>query len=385
MSPPTVYLDNAATTPIAADVKEAMLPFLEAEFANPSSRHVLGVRVAEAIGEARARVARAVGAKPENVLFTSGGTEANNLGVLGSARALRRHGRHVLVGPTEHPSVRASANALAEEGFEVEEVPLTNGSIDLARLHEHVRPDTVLVAQMLVNNEFGTIYPVRRLARIVRAEAPNAAIHVDAVQALGKIDVSLGELSATSLSISAHKIHGPKGAGALVLSGEVTPRPLVFGGDQERGLRPGTESPAAIVGLGRAVELAAGARAEASARMTALREHLRVGLSDVPGARLLDPGGEEGVSPAIAAVLLPGPPAEVWLHHLEARGVMSSVGSACHAKKTTVSPALLALGLGEEEARRVLRLSFSGDTAEASVDAALEALSAVREELAVPR
>ena len=238
---------------------------------------------------------------------------------------------------------------------------------------------------MLVNNEFGTVYPVKRLARIVRAESPDAALHVDAVQALGKFELSIGELGATSLAISGHKVHGPKGAGALILSGEILPRPLVFGGDQERGLRPGTESPAGIVGLGRAVELSVAARADAAGRMSALREHLRAGLAGVAGAELLDPGGADAVSPAIAAVLLPGPPAEVWLHHLEARGIMSSVGSACHAKKTTVSPALLALGLGEEEARRVLRLSFSRETSEIDVGTAIEALTAVQTELGAPR
>ncbi len=379
-----VYLDNAASTPIDPEVRAAMLPFLEEGFGNPSSRHGLGVRSARALEEARERVARATGARPENVVFTSGGTEANNLAVLGLARARARHGRHVLIGPTEHPCVRDPAQALQDEGFEVESLRLDRrGGLDLESLAERLRPETVLVAQMLVNNEFGTIYPVARLARAVRANAPQALVHVDAVQACGKVEVSLGELGAHSLAISAHKIHGPKGAGALVLADGVRPRPLVFGGDQERGLRSGTENVSGLVGLGRAAELASSRLRETTRSVAELRALLIAGLSRI-GAELLEPGGDEGCAGAIAAVLLPGPPAppaEAWMHHLEARGVYTSVGSACHARKGALSPALLALGLDEERARRVLRFSFARTTSLEELRGALDALESVAGEL----
>jgi len=379
----TIYLDHAATTPLDPAVREAMWPFYEDGFANPSSRHSLGTAAARAIEEAREQVARALGARVEGVVFTSGGTEANNLAVLGLARARRRRGSHVWIGPTEHPCVRAAALALRSEGFEVEVGELGDGArLDLDRFAESLRPDTVLVAQMLVNNEFGTIYPVERLARIARGRAPEALVHVDAVQAFGKVDVSLEGLGVDSLAVSAHKVHGPKGTGALVLADGVRPQPLFHGGGQEADLRSGTENVAGIVGLGVAAELAHERQPRTFAHLGELRDRLRRELEAVPGARLLDPGGADSVSPSIAAILLPGPPAEVWLHHLEVAGVMTSVGSACQAKKGGSSPALLALGLDEGDARRVLRLSFAHVTTADEVRSATTTLARLHEELA---
>lgn len=379
-----IYLDNAATTPLAAEVRAAMEPFLAAAFGNPSSRHALGVNAARAVEDARRKVARLTGAEPEGVVFTSGGTEANNLAVLGLARARAKVGKHVLVGPTEHPCVRDAARALAGEGFEVETLRLdASGGLDLEHARTRLRADTVLVAQMLVNNEFGTIYPLPRLARLVRAHAPQALLHVDAVQAVGKVEVVLGELGAHSVALSAHKFHGPKGTGALVLAPGVRPRPLVFGGEQEHGLRSGTENVAGIVGLGVAAELVQRRLVEARAHFVARRAELARELARVPGAELLAPSGSEGIAPAICSVLLPGPPAEVWQHHLEARGAFTSVGSACQAKKGGISPALLALGLDEQRAKQVLRVSFARETSAADVRAGMEALRAVAAELRV--
>src|SRR5262245_9612491 len=378
----TVYLDNAATTPLAPEVRAAMAPFLAESFGNPSSRHSMGVSAAQAVEAARRAVARLTGAELGGVVFTSGGTEANNLAVLGHARQRVRHGRHVLIGPTEHPCVRDSARALAAGGFELETLRLdAAGGLDLADAEARLRPDTVLVAQMLVNNEFGTIYPIARLARIVRRSAPQAVLHVDAVQAVGKVEVSLGELGAHSVALSAHKFHGPKGTGALVLAPGVRPRPLVFGGDQEQGLRSGTENVAGIAGLGKAAELVERRLGEARARFAERRAELARELARLRGAELLAPAGSEGVAPAICSVLLPGPPAEVWQHHLEARGVFTSVGSACQAKKGGISPALLALGLDERRAKQVLRVSFARETSAAEVVAGVDALCAVAEEV----
>jgi cysteine desulfurase len=377
-----LYLDNAATTPLAPEARAAMEPFLGERFGNPSSRHALGVDAARALEEARRQVARLTGAQPEGVVFTSGGTEANNLAVLGLARARAKHGRHVLIGPTEHPCVRDAARALVEEGFELESLRLDGaGGLDLEHARACLRPDTVLMAQMLVNNEFGTLYPLARLARLVRAQTPNACLHVDAVQAVGKVDVALEELGAHSLALSAHKFHGPKGAGALVLARGVRPRPLVFGGEQEQGLRSGTENVAGIVGLGRAAALVEQRLTPARAHFAALRAEFRAGLARLGGAELLAPGGSEGVVDAICSLLLPGAPAEAWQHHLEARGVYTSVGSACQAKKGGLSPALLALGLDEQRARRVLRVSFARETSLTDVRAGLDALCAVAAEL----
>jgi len=380
---PPIYLDNAATTPLAPEARAAMLPFLGDEFGNPSSRHALGVRAARALEQARDAVARLTRAASGDVVLTSGGTEANNLAVLGLARARAKRGRHVVIGPTEHPCVRDAARALVEEGFELEYLRLdARGGLDLEHAASVLRDDTVLVAQMLVNNEFGTLYPVARLAKLVRANAPDALVHVDAVQAIGKVDVSLGELGVHALALGGHKFHGPKGTGALVLAPGVRPKPLVYGGAQEQGLRSGTENVAGLAGLGAAAELADRHLARRGTHAADLRARFRAGL-DALGARLLEPGGADAVVPAIVSVLLPGAPAEAWQHHLEARGVYTSVGSACQAKKGGISPALLALGLDEERAKRVLRVSFARTTTLDEVDGALAALHAVADELRV--
>lgn len=382
-----VYLDNAATTPLDPRVRAAMEPFLGECFANPSSAHRAGVRAAEALDEARRRIARVVGARAERVVFTGGGSEANALGVLGQARARRARGGHVLVGPTEHPCVRESAARLAREGFEVETLPLdAGGALDLEAAARRLRPDTVLVAQMLVNNEFGSVFAVAELARLVRSRAPHAAVHVDAVQALGKLELSLPDLEADSLALSAHKVHGPKGVGALCL-GDTEPRvePLVVGGGQEAGLRAGTQNVAGAVGFGVAAEIAERERPAAVTRMRGLRERLAAGLAEL-GARVLAPGAQvrEPVC-SILAALFPGPPAEVRLHHLDARGVAASAGSACQAGKREISPALLAIGLSADEARRVLRFSLSRETTSEDVEQALAALAEVERELGAHR
>jgi cysteine desulfurase len=248
-----VYLDHAATTPLDPRVRAAMEPWLGASFGNPSSRHPFGVAAAEALDAARAELARAFAVRASDIVFTSGATEANNLGVIGQARAARRHGRRVLIGATEHPSVREAAESLEREGFAVETLKLAaDGSVDLDDLARRAGPDVVVVAHMLVSNEFGTVYPVRELSRTVRARAPNARLHVDAVQAVGKLDCALAELGCDSLALSGHKLHGPQGVGALVLAG-ATVEPLQVGGGQERGRRSGTENVAGAVGLAAAV------------------------------------------------------------------------------------------------------------------------------------
>lgn len=379
MAAPLLYLDNAATTPLDPGVRAAMRPYLEEEFGNPSSRHRLGQRAAEAVEAARGEIARATGARSGDVVFTSGGTEANNLAVLGSARARRKHGRHVLVGPTEHPCVRESAQALAEEGFELELLRLTPaGALDRAHLASALRADTVLLALMLVQNEFGSVYPVREAAKLVRARSPHAAVHVDAVQAFGKVEISIRTLGADSVAISGHKIHGPKGAGALITNGAIPLRPLVFGGGQQGGRRPGTEGVAGIVGLGAAARIAEERREESCVSMRRCREVLAEAVLRIPGARILEPGApEQDSSPAILATVIPGAPSEVRMNHLEELGVVVSAGSACHAKASHISPALAAIGLSAEEARGMLRFSFSRSTTEAEARAAAEALGTV--------
>ena len=376
------YLDSAATTRVDPRALEAMLPYHSEVYGNPSARHPLGVRAREAVEGARDALARALCVEREEVVFTSGGTEANNLGVLGLARAREVRGPgeagrgHVLVGATEHASVRQATLALEREGFEVEVLPLSDdGGLDLEGAARLLRPDTVLVAAMLANNETGTVYPIRALARAVRAEAPRAAVFSDAVQAFGKLECAPGELGVDCVSLSAHKVHGPKGAGALVGPGAREALPLLYGGPQELGQRAGTENVAGIVGLGRAVELAEEARGEVHARLVRLRDQLCEALRPVPGLRVLEPGASSAAPlPSVAAVFVPGVPAEVLMHHLEERGVYVSAGAACNSNSKNASPGLMALGLDGEAARQVLRFSFSRMTDEDEVLRGAEAL-----------
>lgn len=375
----SVYLDHAATTPLDPRVREVMAPWLAESFGNPSSRHRAGVAATRAIDAARQQVARAVGAGRAQIVFTSGGTEANNLGVLGAARARAKLGKHVLVGPSEHACVRAPAQALASEGFEVETLALTRtGALDLEHAASKLRADTVLVAQMFVQNEVGTIYPVRELARLVRARAKHASLHVDAVQAFGKLELSFVELGCDTLALAAHKVHGPQGAGALVVREGHVLQPLVHGGGQERGLRSGTENVAGIVGFGRAAELAEQERAASEKRVRELRDALVRGLASLRGARVLETGGV----PGIVAVLLPGLPSEVRMHHLEELGVVVSAGSACQSKKTEQSPVLTALGIDHDAARTMLRISLSRMSTLADIERFLAAARAVEREFA---
>ncbi len=382
-----IYLDNAATTALSPEVREAIEPFLGGSFGNPSSRHPLGLEAARAVEVAREQIAGALGAAdPECVVFTSGGTEANNLAVLGASRTRKRHGRHVLFGPTEHPSVRASVQALAEGGYETESLKLVSGgALDLDAAQAALREDTVLVAQMAVNNEFGSRYPIEELTTLVRGHAPHAHVHVDLVQALGKVPFSYLDLDADSVSLSAHKVHGLKGAGALVLKRATRVAPLVFGGGQERDVRPGTENVVGIVALGAAIANAARSVSSTREHLSRLRAVLAETLARLGDSELLVPdgGGRNGHSPAIAALRLPGPPADVWMHHLEEKGVYTSVGSACHARSKSVSPGLLALGLDDQSARQVLRLSFACTTNEEQVRAAGAALLEVATQLRI--
>ncbi|MCK6445162.1 MAG: cysteine desulfurase [Planctomycetes bacterium] len=377
-----VYLDHAATTPLDPRVRAALEPWLGERFGNPSSRHPFGVAAAEAVDRARAEFARILAVRPHDVVFTSGATEANHLGVLGQARANKRHGKRVLIGSTEHPSVREAARLLVREGFGVETLPLdAAGGLDLDAATRLLSADVVLVAHMLVSNEFGSVYPSRELARRVRARAPHARLHVDASQALGKLDCAPAELGCDSLAFSAHKLHGPQGVGAFVHVGG-TIEPLFVGGGQEHGRRSGTENVAGIVGFAAAARLADAEREDTLRATHAARSAMLARLAEV-GAREILPGGR-GID-AILAVIVPGIPAEVVMHHLERRGVYASAGAACQSRKNEQSPSFAALGIAPDDARSVLRFSFARTTTREEAEFAAQTLVDVRRELAAVR
>lgn len=392
MANSVIYLDHAATTEAAPAVCAVMVHALQLAYGNPSSRHPLGVAGRALMDTARGQVARATGAEREDVIFTSGGTEANNLGVVGAAfnptfTALAGDEAHVLIGPTEHASVRACAAPLRAAGLRVETMRLNpQGHLDIDHVATRIGPNTRVVAQMLVNNEFGTRYDVTRLARAVAARGgPRTHLHIDAVQAFGKLPVDVTTLFEShrlsgSVGLSAHKVLGPKGSGALVLArGSVRPQPLLFGGGQETGARPGTENVPAIAGFGVAAEMVSTDLDQRFAKLVAVRRAFESALAErAPELHVLVPYVDAlSNSPHVLSLQVPGAPSEVWLHHLEERGVFVSAGSACQAQSKEISPALLALGLDHESARRVLRVSFATSTTVDDCNTAVDQLAAL--------
>ena len=382
-----VYLDNAATTCVDPRVAEAMAPFLAgASFGNPSSLHPVGVDAARAVKAAREALAASVGVAPERLVFTAGGTEADNLGVKGMARARKDRGRHCLSVRTEHPAVLESLRELAEvDGFDVELVPNDRrGLVDPAEVAARVRTDTVLVAVMHGNNEVGTVQPVERIAALVKEKNARAAVHVDAVQTFGRLAIDLARTPAIdAIAVSGHKLHAPKGVGFLAIGPKARPVPLVRGGGQEGGLRSGTENVPGIVGLARAVELLRAERADAVERARRLRDRLRDGiLAAVPDAIVNGDAAAGGGGLAhVLSVSFAGLAGEALLHHLEAEGIDVATGSACAEKKKAPSPVLLALGLSEREARGTIRFSFGRFNTEADVDRTLAVLPRLVAEL----
>lgn len=350
------YFDNSATTKPCALAVSRMEKMLTETWGNPSSLHDMGVAAELVLHEARRTIADRVGAKAEEVYFTSGGTEANNLALLGGAAALRRRGNRVVVSATEHPSVLGAAEELERQGFEVVRLtPAPDGRILPETVAAAVNGETILLSMMLVNNETGAINPVREASRILKAASPLALMHCDCVQAFGKLPFTAEGIGADLITLSAHKIHGPKGVGVLVKRREVRILPRSFGGEQEQKLRPGTEASPLIAGLLGAVE-ALPELGEAAAHAAALRTAVLEGLCDLPGIEVNAPA--DGL-PYIVNVSVPGIRSETMLHFLEARGVYVSSSSACAKGKG--SHVLEAMGLSRERIDSALRISFSRD------------------------
>ena len=378
MPPRTIYLDNAATTPVHPEVREAMLPFLgEEAFGNPSSAHRVGRQARAAVEEGRRKLAAAVGAEPGHVVFTGGGTEADNLAVLGCALASRAAGGpfRVAVSAIEHKAVLGAAKAVQALGGEMIVLPVDDrGQVDRSALDGALQRGVAVVSIMWVNNETGIIQDVADLAR--RCSAAGTCFHTDAVQALGKVPVEFSALPGAILTFSAHKIGGPKGIGAVVLRDRKHIAPLTHGGGQQNGVRPGTENVPGIVGFGVAAEHAAGHR-EAAARTTAaLRDAFERGvLEDVPDARVN--GREAPRAPHVSNVSVPGTDSEAMLMHLDLAGICCSSGSACSTGSVDPSHVLTAMGVPEALAVASLRFSFDTRNTMDDVQGTLEKLPKV--------
>jgi cysteine desulfurase len=372
-----IYLDSAATTPVRREVLQAMWPFLTGEFGNPSSHHSPGEQAARALADARARVAAVLGCRTGEIVFTSGGTEADNLAIKGIALASPR-GRHIVTTPIEHEAVLASCDYLQRHhGFEIKHVAVDQHAL----LHPNafasaLRPDTTLCTVMLANNEVGAIQPIAELAAI--AHRHDIPFHTDAVQAAGALDLSISTLGVDALSLSGHKIGAPKGIGALFLRSRLLAEPVLHGGGQERGRRSGTENVAGAVGFATALELASAGRDQRAARLTALRDQLIRGIiAAVPSAILTGHPTER--LPNNASFCFPSTSGEAVLLALEERGILCSSGSACAAGSDEPSHVLVAMGLSREVAQTAVRFTLSDDvTAEQIAEAILAVRDAVQ-------
>ncbi len=363
------YLDNSATTQVSEASALKALELMRENFGNPSSLHSFGFEAEKELDSAREKIAELIGASEKEILFTSGGTEANNLALMGAAEAKKRAGKRIVTTAIEHSSVLDTAKHLETQGFEVVFVaPENKQGFNIKDFEEAIDQNTILVSVMLVNNETGIMPPVKRIQGIIKRKAPNALFHIDAVQALGKENVNVTSLKCDLLTISSHKIHGPKGVGALYIRKGVRILPRTFGGKQENSLRPGTEALPLIGAFGVAAsEVDVFKNKE---RISALNLRLRQKLADLDDIIINSP---EDASPYILNFSALGIRSETMLHHLASKGVYVSSGSAC--SKGGKSHVLEALNLSAEEADSAVRVSFSKNTTDEDIDALLDALT----------
>jgi cysteine desulfurase len=373
------YLDNSATTRCSEAAAKMVAKVLTEDYGNPSSLHNKGMEAEQYIKESREIIAKSLKVDPKEIVFTSGGSESNNLAIFGACHANKRIGNHVITTSIEHPSVAQPMKALEDMGYEVTYLPVDhNGVCDLQMLADEIREDTVLVSMMHVNNEIGTIEPIVDAARIIHERNENTLFHVDAIQSYGKVDLYPKKSGIDLVSVSGHKLHGPKGSGFLYVKDKVKLAPIIYGGGQEWGRRSGTENVPAIAGLGVAVSEMFHQREEHIKKLRSLKDSFIKQLETVEGISFNGPL-DESSAPQILSVSVEGVRAEVMLHALEDKGVYCSAGSACSSNRPSISRTLTAIGLKKELLDATVRFSFSIYTTQDEVDQAAKAV----EQLAV--
>lgn len=376
-----VYLDYNATTPVEPEVLDAMLPYFSAEFGNASSIHTFGQKARAAVETAREQVAALIGARPQEIFFTSGGTESDNHAIFGIASSSFASSTssiprpHVITSFTEHEAVLNACQALEKQNIDVTYLPVDqDGLIDLEHLRGAVRPETVLITIMHANNELGTVQPIEQIGGI--AEDADVYFHTDAVQSAGKIPIDVNQFQLDMLSLSGHKLYAPKGIGALYVRGGTRLKQLLYGGHHQRGMRPGTENVAGIVGFGKAAEIARHSLANDAKRLSGLRNQLEHGLLHrVPHSRIN--AGRAPRTPNTANLVFPGVEGEALLIALDLKGLACSTGAACSSGAVEPSHVLTAIGLPAEEARASLRFSLGRHTTQAEIDFALTVVPSV--------
>ena len=375
-----VYLDNAATTPVSENVAGIVVDTMTREYGNPSSKHLKGVGAEMLVREARERIAATLHASPDEIFFTSGGTESNNWALIGAAQANRRAGNHIITTSVEHAAVLQPLRFLEEAGFSVTYLPVdAHGRICIADLKAAMREDTILVSVMYVNNEIGTVEPVAEAGAAVRewnrSHHREVLFHVDAIQAYGKFRIAPAKLGNDLMSVSGHKIHGPKGSGFLYIRKKAKIRPLILGGGQQQGMRSGTDNVPGAAGLGEAAKEAYEGFDQKVEGMRSCRRRLMEGLKEIEGTYLVTEEDESVSAPHIVSCAFQGVRSEVLLHALEEKGVYVSSGSACSSnRKSPVSSVIQEIHLKKELRESVIRFSFSDRTTTEEIDYALAAL-----------
>ena len=362
------YFDNSATTPVYPEVRDLMVKIMEEDYGNPSSLHMKGVTAARYIKDARESLAGEMKVMPKEIVFTSGGTESNNMALIGGALANRRAGNKIITTSVEHASVGSPMDFLAGMGFDVVRIGVdSSGQIDMDQLMSEVDDDTIIVSVMYVNNEIGTVMPIADIARLIKEKNPKVLFHVDAIQAFGKYRIYPKRMGVDMMSISGHKFHGPKGVGALFIRDRVKVKPIIYGGGQQSGMRSGTENVPGIAGMALAAEITYNGLEEKMEHLRQLKEHLISELTQID-----DVYSNSGDAPHIASITFKGVRSEVMLHALEEREVYVSSGSACSSNKQHASGTLKAIGLPQDKLESTLRFSFSPENTMEQVDYAVE-------------
>jgi len=371
------YLDNSATTSCSKAATEKMVELLTQDYGNPSSMHMKGVIAERHIIEARKKIAKILKVDEKEITFTSGGTEANNLAIIGSALANKRAGMHVITTAIEHASVTNPFVWLEENGYEVTYLGVNQyGQIHLQELKEAIRPDTIFVSIMQVNNEIGALQPIEEIGKIIKTQNPKTLFHVDAIQSFGKMQIYPKKCNVDMLSVSGHKIHGPKGSGFLFIKDKTKMKPIIYGGGQEKGIRSGTENVPAIAGLAVAAEEIYNNLEKNREYLFKLRDYFIKEVEKIQGVSVNGKKNQDS-APHIVSVSIEGVRAEVILHSLEDKNIYVSAGSACSSNKPAVSRTLQSIGLKKELLDSTVRFSFSIHTTKEEVDYALEVMNQV--------
>lgn len=372
-----VYFDNSATTRCYPSVTDIVVKTMTEDFGNPSAMHKKGIEAEKYVKESARILAGLLKVQEKEILFTSGGTESNNLALIGGAMANKRSGNHIITTSVEHAAVGQPAAYLEELGFEVTYLPVDEqGVVKLEALEEALRPDTILVSVMYVNNEVGSVMPVEEIGRMVHQKSPKALYHVDAIQAFGKYRIYPKKWGIDLLSVSAHKIHGPKGVGFLYMNEKAKVQPQILGGGQQNGMRSGTDNVPGIAGLGEAAREIYAHFDENTEHLYQLKEHLAEGLRSMENVQMNGMKIREGAPQILSASFL-GIRSEVLLHTLEDRGIYISAGSACSSHKRKTSGTLTAMGLSKEQKESTVRFSFSEENTLEEVDYCLSVLKEV--------